>query len=219
MKQEIKGFPDYYYDTDTGNVVSRLRRHTVLKWGVKYMQDTPMVQVQNQDGKRRTLNRYRLLYCLEHGIGYYDIPDGIRITRNGVTDNRGLMEQAKSVQRERFKDGRIERIDMKMHELEIIRRAYVEGSTREVVEHIEGKRFLLIDRYRKKYRTSWQKSELVFNMALQRIVDRMECSTSCVTELTCSMMNYMTRVGNELKKESPLFLPSETTSNSFTRKP
>jgi len=50
--REIKGFPNYLFNADTGEIISKLRRNTHLKIRHQFQKTTPAVQM-IQDGKRR----------------------------------------------------------------------------------------------------------------------------------------------------------------------
>ena len=162
----------------------------------------------------------RLMYCIQNDIGYDDIPEGLFITKdeNGefkVIDKRGLIEIANNKVKAARKRERIKRIDEKIHEIEIMRRAYTEGSHTEAVQYIESRKELLICHHAKKYGTSRSKAELIYNIALDRIIDRIDSETSQITELTVLMMGLMNKVRVKLQSERPLGLRNETPSNSI----
>jgi hypothetical protein len=73
---------------------------------------------------------------------------------------------------------------------------------------------MLISTAAKKFYTKRKTVELWYNMALERMVERIDSDTSQVTELTVSMMGLMRKARQKLLKESPLFLKSEHASNS-----
>ena len=219
--QEIKGFPNYLFNADTGDIISKLQRKTKLKIRHQFQKTAPAVQMV-QDGKRRWVFYYRLLFCIQNGIGYDDIPEGLFVTKddNGVLkviDRRGQMEIAHNRSRSARKRERIKRIDQKIHELEIMRRAYTEGSHIEAVQYIESRKDLLICHHAKKYGASPKNVEVWYNLALERMIERIDDESSQVTELTVSMMGLMNRVRAKLQAERPLKLKSETSSNSLIK--
>ena len=218
---EIKGFPNYLFNADTGDIISKLQRKTHLKIRHQFQKTAPAVQMV-QDGKRRWVFYYRLLFCIQNGIGYDDIPEGLFVTKddNGVLkviDRRGQMEIAHNRSRAARKRERIKRIDQKIHELEIMRRAYTEGSHIEAVQYIESRKDLLICHHAKKYGASPKNVEVWYNLALERMIERIDDESSQVTELTVSMMGLMNRVRAKLQAERPLKLKSETSSNSLIK--
>ena len=218
---EIKGFPNYLFNADTGDIISKLQRKTHLKIRHQFQKTAPAVQMV-QDGKRRWVFYYRLLFCSQNGIGYDDIPEGLFVTKddNGVLkviDRRGQMEIAHNRSREARKRERIKRIDQKIHELEIMRRAYTGGSHIEAVQYIESRKDLLICHHAKKYGASPKNVEVWYNLALERMIERIDDESSQVTELTVSMMGLMNRVRAKLQAERPLKLKSETSSSSLIK--
>lgn len=135
--QEIKGFPNYMFNADTGEVISKMQRKTTIK--ITNPKGRTLLSVQmTQDGKRRRVYYNRLIYAIQHDIAYDDIPKNLFILKdeNGeyrVIDKRGQMEIANNYVKAARKRMRIKRIDEKIHELEIMRRAYIEGSHIEAV--------------------------------------------------------------------------------------
>ena len=217
--KEIKGFPNYLFNADTGEIISKLRRKTKLKIRHQFQKTTPAVQMV-QDGKRRWIFYNRLMYCIQNGIGYDDIPEGLFITKDEsgeyrVIDKRGQMDICNNRVKAARKRERINRIDEKIHELEIMRRAYVEGSHIEAVQYIESRKELLIGHCIKKYGSCRKNVEIWYNLALEWMIDRINSDTSQITELTVSMMGLMNKVRLKLQAECPLGLRSEIASNSF----
>lgn len=219
--QEIKGFPDYMFNTDTGEIVSKLRGKKHLKISHQFQKTAPAVQMKQGD-KRRWIFLNRLMYCIQQGIGYDEIPEGLFVTKNEkgeyqVIDKRGQIDIANNKVKAARKRERIKRIDEKIHELEIMRRAYTEGSHTEAVQYIESRKELLICHHAKKHGTSCSKAELIYNIALDRIIDRIDSPTSQITELTVSMMSLMNKIWTKLRAERPLELRDETPSNSIIK--
>ena len=219
--QEIKGFPNYMFNADTGEIISKMQRETTIKIASPFGRTVLSVQM-TQDGKRRRIFYNRLMYAMQHGIGYDDIPKNLFITtdENGefkVIDKRGQIEIANNKVKAARKRNRIKRIDEKIHELEIMRRAYTEGSHIEAVEYIESRKYLLINHHAKKYGVKHSTAELCYNIALEWMIDKIHSDTSQVTELTVSMMGLMNKVRAKLQAEIPLKLKSETASNSLTK--
>ena len=217
--QEIKDFPNYMFNADTGEIISKLRRKTKLKIRHQFQKTTPAVQMV-QDGKRRWIFYNRLMYCIQNGIGYDDIPEGLFITKDEsgeyrVIDKRGQVDICNNRVKAARKRERINRIDEKIHELEIMRRAYVEGSHIEAVQYIESRKELLIGHCIKKYGSCRKNVEIWYNLALEWMIDRINSDTSQITELTVSMMGLMNKVRLKLQSERPLGLRSEIASNSF----
>jgi hypothetical protein len=146
------------------------------------------------------------MYAIQKGIAYDDIPESLFITKdeNGelrVIDKQGRIEICHNYNMAARKRERIKRIDEKIHELEIMRRAYIEGSHIEALQYIESKKDFLISHHVKKYGTSRKNVEIWYNLALERMIERIDCDTSQVTELTVSMMGLMNKVRSKLKSE------------------
>ena len=217
--QEIKGFPNYMFNADTGEIISKLQRNTHLKIRHRFQRTTPAVQMV-QDGKRRWIFYNRLMYCIQNDICYDDIPEGLFITKddNGefkVIDKQGQMDICNNRVKVARKRERIKRIDEKIHELEIMRRYYTDGSHIEAVQYIESRKNMLILHHIKKFGVKRTTAETWYNLALEWMIDRIKSDTSQVTELTISMMGLMNKVRAKLQAERPLKLKSETASNSL----
>ena len=217
--KEIKGFPNYMFNADTGDIISKMQRNTTLKIRHQFQKTSPAVQM-IQNGKRRWIFYNRLMYCIQNDIGYDDIPDGLFITKDEsgklqVIDKSGLIDKANSRVKASRKRYRIKTIDQKIHELEIMRRAYIEGSHIEAVQYIESRKEMFISHHVKKYGTNRNTVELWYNLALERMIERIDSDTSQVTELTVSMMGLMRKVRAKLQAEQPLLLKNEIASNSI----
>jgi hypothetical protein len=114
---------------------------------------------------------------------------------------------------------RLKRIDDRIHELEIMRRAYSQGGNHiEAAQYIESRKTLLICHHQKRYHVSRQHAEDIYALALERMIDRINEPESQVLELTVSMMGLMSKVRQRLSKERPLGLRNENTSNSLIGK-
>lgn len=216
--QEIKGFPNYMFDADTGDIISKLLRKTTIKIGHNYRRTAPVVQM-TKDGKRRHIFYWRLMYAMQHGIDYDDIPKDLFILKdeNGdfkVIDKSEQIEFANNYVKAARKRERIKRIDEKIHELEIMRRAYTDSSHIEAVQYIESRKYMIISHQAKKYGVKRSTAEIWYNIALERMIERIDSETSQVTELTVSMMGLMRKVRLKLQAERPLYLNNETSSNS-----
>jgi hypothetical protein len=208
--REIKGFPNYLFNAENGEIISKLQRNTHLKIRHQFQKTAPAVQMV-QDGKRRWIFYNRLMYCIQNDICYDDIPEGLFITKdeNGefkVIDKQGQMDICKNRVKAARKRERIKRIDEKIHELEIMRRAYMEGSHIEAVQYIESRKELLICHHAKKYGSSRKNVEIWYNIALEWMIDKINSDTSQVTELTVSMMGLMNKARAKLQSERPLGL-------------
>ena len=217
--KEIKGFPNYMFNADTGDIISKMQRNTTLKIRHQFQKTSPAVQM-IQNGKRRWIFYNRLMYCIQNDIGYDDIPDGLFITKDEsgklqVIDKSGLIDKANSRVKASRKRYRIKTIDQKIHELEIMRRAYIDGSHIEAVQYIESRKEMIISHHVKKYSTNRNTVELWYNLALERMIERIDSDTSQVTELTVSMMGLMRKVRAKLQAEQPLLLKNEIASNSI----
>lgn len=216
--QEIKGFSNYMFDTDTGDIISKLQRKTTIKISHNHRRTALVVQM-TQDGKRRHIYYIRLMYAIQHGIEYDDIPKDLFILKdeNGdfkVIDKSDQIEFANNYVKAARKRERIKRIDEKIHELEIMRRAYTDSSHIEAVQYIESRKYMIISHQAKKYGVKRSTAEIWYNIALERMIERIDSETSQVTELTVSMMGLMRKVRLKLKAERPLYLNNETSSNS-----
>lgn len=203
--REIKGFPNYVYDTDTGDVVSRLNRHAVLK--PKPIHRKALFFQMVQDGKRRCISYNRLMYAIQNDISYDEIPDSYYIVRNDdgllvVRERSEMVEYANNHKKAAHRRYRLQVIDQKIEQLEIMKRAYQkDGSYIEAVQYIEKHKPLLINHHIKRFNTSSRNAEMHYAIALERMIDRINDPTSQVTELIVSMMGLMGKVRKKLSEE------------------
>ena len=217
--QEIKGFPDYMFNADTGEIVSKLQRHTVLKVRNPHNRKSKMVQML-QNGKRRMVYLNRLQYAMRNGIGYDDIPDGFYVIGDNaggfrVIDRHAMIDFPNSHVRASRKNNRLERVKEKMRELEIMRTIYSgEGDNTLAVNYIESRKSLFINHHKKRYGVKQSTAELCYALALERIIERIDNPCSQVLELTVSMMGLMNKEYTKMRKECPLCISSEQSSNS-----
>jgi hypothetical protein len=162
------------------------------------------------------------MYAMQHGIEYDDIPKNLFILKDEsgefkVIDKQGQIDICNNRVKAARKRDRIKRIDEKIHELEIMRRAYTECSHIEAVQYIESRKYLLINHHAKKYGVKRSTAEIWYNLALEWMIDKIHSDTSQVTELTVSMMGLMNKVRAKLQAERSLLLKNETASNSLTK--
>ena len=221
--QEIKGFPDYMFNADTGEIVSKLQRHTVLKVRNPHNRKSKMVQML-QNGKRRMVYLNRLQYAMRNGIGYDDIPDGFYVIGDNaggfrVIDRHAMIDFPNSHVRASRKNNRLERVKEKMRELEIMRTIYSgEGDNTLAVNYIESRKSLFINHHKKRYGVKQSTAELCYALALERIIERIDNPCSQVLELTVSMMGLMNKEYTKMRKECPLYTLEEKASNSNSYK-
>ena len=210
------------FDAGTGNIISKMQRHTTLKIGHIKNRTTQCVQM-TQGNKRRYVFYDRLMYAMQKGIAYDEIPQDVFITKDEsgafrVIDKHGQIEFANNYVKAARKRNRIKRIDEKIHELEIMRRAYTEDSHIEAVKYIESRKDLFINHQSKKWGTSRETVEIWYNLALEWMIEKIHSDTTQVTGLTVNMMGLMRKVRARLKAEQPLRLRNEVPSNSLTKK-
>jgi hypothetical protein len=141
----------------------------------------------------------RLVYAIEHGIRYDDIPYNLCILKREVIDRCSLAKQANERVQQRRQAQRIDFIDEKMEELQIMRRAYISGNHDEAVLYIESKKEMIINRHIWKYSTSRRNAELVYCQALEMLIEKIDSPASQVTFLTANMMGCMRKVKQQYK--------------------
>ena len=223
--REIIGFPMYRMDAD-GNVHSLGRYgRPLIKKVRKQKNKTEHSLVINlrQDGKWRVLSYYRLRYAVDHGICYDDIPQDFHIMPNNdgtyrVATKQEHMEVCNNYVEAARRRERLKRIDEKIHELGIMRRAYSKGGDHvEAVQYIESRKSLFINHHMKRYGTKREKAEDCYALALEWMIDKINSPVSQVTELTVSMMGLMNKIRQKHAKEYPLGLRNEKPSNSLAK--
>ena len=214
--REINGFPNYLFNADTGEIISKLQRKTHLKIRHISGKTTPSVQMV-QGGRRRWIFYNRLLYSIHMNISYDDIPEEIFIIKddNGdlrVIDKHGQPDQANNYLKTARQMNRLERIEEKIRQLEIMRRAYSAGGNHiEAVQYIENRKDMLINHHIKRFSVGKKNAEMHYALALEWMIEKINNPYSQVTELTISMMWLMNKARQKLSKERPLNLL--TTSN------
>ena len=199
-----------YKMDDDGNVHSYGRYGRPFTKKVRkqrYKTDHSLVINLRQDGKTRVLSYYRLRYAVDHGICYDDIPQDFHIMPNDDGTYRVAKKQEhmevchKYVEAARRRE-RLKRIDEKIHELEIMRRAYSKGGNHiEAAQYIESSKSLFINHHIKRYNTSKENAEDCYAMALELMIDKINSPVSQVTDLTVGMMGLMNNVRRHFAKE------------------
>lgn len=192
----------YHMDAD-GNVHSQGRHGRPLIKKVRKQKnrtDHSLVVNLQQDGKWRVLSYYRLRYAVEHGICYDDIPQDLNIMPDDdgtyrVATKQEHMKACNNKVKDVRRHERLKRIDEKIHELEIMRRAYSKGGDYvEAVQYIESRKSLFINHHMKRYNTTREKAEDCYALAVEHMIDRINSPVSQVTELTVSMMGLMNKI-------------------------
>ena len=199
----IRDFPQYMMNMETGEIIGK-RYGKVLQPIIRQGVRTSMVQMRH-NGRRIIVSKNKLMYAMKQGVSYFDIPQDFFIVKNGdglrVMEKSELVEFANSAVRKMHQRDRLKRIDEKIQELEIMKRAYMEHSHVEAVQYIESRKEILINRYIKKYAVSYRNAEYIYCLALEKMVSRIDSPTSMVTELTLSMMYYMRKIKIQLNSE------------------
>lgn len=207
--REIKGFPMYKMDIETGEVhgPGRHGRGIIKKTRRQTMKGERSLFINLcRDGKVHVLTWYRLRYAVEHGICYEDIPKDLHVLSREdgsfyLATKQEHMELTRQYMREKRQRERLQRIDEKMRELEIMRRAYTEGSHIEAVQYIETRKPLLVAQCRKRHGIKPENAELVYSLALEKMIDAIDSPCSQVKELTVSMMGLMSKAWTKLQRE------------------
>lgn len=204
--QPIRDFPNYMLNVDTGDIVSKLQRGTHLKLMTRPHSNMPFVQMV-QDGKRRAVFYYRLMWAIQNGVGYDELPHDMFIVKDDsgalkVIEKSQQIHAANNAVKVRRQRDRLKVIDDKIRELEIMRRAYTEQSTREVVMYIESRKALLVNHHKRKFNSSERNAEICYCQALEWMVQRIENPYSQITELTCSMMGLMGKIWKKRNMET-----------------
>lgn len=219
MLAEIKDLPNYRYDTETGAIVSQLRRKTRMKVS-RQQGRNQLGMLMVKDGKKIFISYNRLMYAIEHGISYFDIPQEFCILDEDgglkVVDKQQMMERTRNAQ-QRQGVKVLGLIDHKIRELQIIRNAMVTGEHEEVLQYIEDMRGTLIRSHAKKYKCSRKTAEMEYCMAVERIIERLDNKTT-LTDLTVNMIGTMHKIRNRAKRERPMLLKCETASNCIIKK-
>lgn len=219
MLAEIKDLPNYRYDTETGAIVSQLRRKTRMKVS-RQQGRNQLGMLMVKDGKKIFISYNRLMYAIEHGISYFDIPQEFCILDEDgglkVVDKQQMMERTRNAQ-QRQGEKVLGLIDRKIRELQIIRNAMVSGEREEVLQYIEDMRGTLIRSHAMKYKCSRKTAEMEYCMAVERIMERLDNKTT-LTDLTVNMIGTMHKIRNQAKRERPMLLKCETASNCIIKK-
>ena len=215
----------YKMDIETGNVHSKGRYGRDI---IKSIQtrvnrtERSFVVSLRQDGKTRIVSWYRLRFAVEHDIFYDDIPQDIKVMSNEdgsfyLATKREHMAMCKAFMDKKKRAERLQRIDEKIRELEIMKRAYLVGSHTEVFEYIETRKDLLVRQFIKRFSVKKETAEDCYAQAVEWMIDKIHSDITCVTELTVSMMGLMNKVYKKRYMETGLYLNNEKASNSYTK--
>ena len=208
--KEICGFPNYKFDLENDVVYRQLkdgRLREVKKRMQLYRSDKSYIIGLCKGGKRCTLSFYRLRYAVEHNIRYDCIPRDVKV----FVDADGCYKlltasEHRDVMREKVRKGnevmRLQRIDERIKELEILRRYYVGGDMSEMALYIEGRKDLLVRTFMKRYGRSLSFSVYVYSIAFEKFFETIEKRGSLTTNITVGMMGYMNKVRVKLASET-----------------
>ena len=176
-------------------------------------------------GLRRNNKPYHLSYprlrlAVEKNISYFIIPKDIIVLDDGsgkliLTTYKEQGKIAYENMKKKRHETRMERLEQAAHEIEIIRRAYSEGSHVEVAQYIESRKGLFIGTMIKRIHCSEQTADICYALALEYMITRIDDPSSLVTKITTGMMSYMRSTYYKLMKEGALHLNNEVASNSY----
>lgn len=208
--REICGFPNYKFDLEN-DVVYRQMKDGMLREVKKRMQpyrsEKSFIIGLRKGGKSCTLSFYRLKYAVEHGISYYSMPRDVKVFVD--TDGRYKLLTASEhidVRNEKVRQEneamRLQRIDERIKELEMLRRYYVGGDMSEMALYIEGRKDLLVGTFMKRYGRSLSFSVYVYSLAFEKFFEMIEKRGSLTTNITVGMMGYMNKVRMKMASET-----------------
>ena len=208
--KKIKGFPDYMMDEE-GNVHSFVQQgkdHVMKLSKAPYQGGKALfLNMRDANGDRRKISYYRLKYAVDNGICYDNIPAeyhimplqrGVRVVTTTEQMAQSMMKVRK---RRQNKDYKLWVIDTRIHELEILRRAYTNGCDyREAVGYIEQNKKMLCRHFCKKYNVNPLRVDDIYATALERLIERIKASDGLITTLVVQMMSLMQKVRKEEKQ-------------------
>jgi len=186
--EKIIGFPDYRIDIKEGVIES--------SFGIRRKVDGKRSFSMKRDGVHRRVKWNRLCYAVQHHVDYYDIPSQYYVCENG-TIREDMCFYAHEARKERAKH-RIEVIDRKMHELEIMRRCYVSGDVSEVTLYIEQVKDRAVGRFCRAFGRSRESGEHYYAAATLRLLARIESSSHAVTAIENGLYGLMSK---ELRRQ------------------
>lgn len=195
------------FNRETGDVVSKFTGKAIAVM-VKSGHRAPFV-VMSQNGRRRYVYYHRLMYALKHGIAYDDMPSWCYVMENEIGDyviaDASMCSQImRKRQSDKKKAERFKRIDEKMAELAMIRRAYVDGSHKEIMAYIENRKDMFVRHFMTKHCTGERYAEYCYAMAFERMIWHINDESSIMTTITTYMMREMDKARLKMKAECKL---------------
>ena len=196
--QSIIGFPPYEVNLETGCI----RNNGKMERKVSNRKSFTM----KRDGMHVRVTWNRLRYAVEHHVDYVSIPPRFHIQ----IDEKGAMRVIEAddwIQwpleaRRRDAAQRLEYIERKLKEAQMMKRYYETGEIREVLLYLEEQRQGLVKRSCKALCCSQVNADLLFDEAVLCMTQRITSTRNTVADLTRStygLMMKMWRKGRILK--------------------
>lgn len=205
--KEIKGFPFYLMDISDGNVYSFRNGEKMLKGHVR-ADGRKDFSLMDTEGKKRTIMQNRLWYACMHNIEIDHIPDSLNVVNvNGkleLIDKQSLWNIMHKKKSEQSRNIRLEMLDRKEHEINLVRECYLSGDHTEVLRYCESLREEHCVWFSKKYRVIRETAEEIFGCALEHMITLIDSPSSMICELTYGMKGLMRKEYDKRKKTKAL---------------
>ena len=196
--KEIKGFPFYLMDVSDGNVYSFRNGEKMLKGHVR-ADGRKDFSLMDTEGKKRTIMQNRLWYACMHNIEIDHIPDSLNVVNvNGkleLIDKQSLWNIMHKKKSEQSRNIRLEMLDRKEHEINLVRECYLSGDHTEVLRYCESLREEHCVWFSKKYRVIRD---------LEHMITLIDSPSSMICELTYGMKGLMRKEYDKRKKTKAL---------------
>lgn len=191
---EIKGFPGYLYDKERAEFVSKRQKSGGLVLKVTERNHVPMVTM-FQDGRQRGISVNRMIFAIQNGIGYDDIPNDVFIKKD---ENDGFVlynstEMADFARKavERSKNDRLAYIREKIKRLRIMESVYETGKINDAVMYVEKWKEWLIAQTMRQNNCKRERAELLYSWAFDELCYRLKGKKYQITDVVLYCQGLM----------------------------
>lgn len=190
--KQIIGFPNYAFDVECGEVYT-LAHGRVQKIRIRTNPHSGHKIVQLINGKKKaTMQLNRLWYAVLNGLEYKSIPRTFLISMG--EDNHLVVEtradvtrKAVGTRRRNARLTRLEHLDRKMAELEIMKRFYTSFDSTEVMQYIESMHENFVKWIKKQYVLSDEFAQDLWDESFLEMEKRIKEPESVICDITLTL--------------------------------
>jgi len=189
--QEIKGFPLYRIDLETGDI---------FNWrGTKINVSHKKSFMIRQGNTYRRVTYNRLLYAVQIGVDYDSISSQYFVTKEGIVEKCDMLKWAHKARQDAAAN-RMDYIRRKKKEIQIMESVYRTGNIHKAIAYVESQKPFLVKKYMLRYGVSFSKADSLFAEASLILYNRIGSSKNTVTEMTMTLFGLMGKVNKKRRQ-------------------